>query len=261
MKTEKKNDTNEASETKTTARRDLLSSGPLAIASMMAGLFAVACKDDDETVPAPTPDGGIAPTPDGGAVADNDIAQLNALLRAEYNAITAYTAGAGLITNAVMTDQFYMLRSVIVDIAVSFQTQHRIHAAALVDSIASLSGTPVAEADVAAAFKPPAALVANPSIMNVLKFAASAERGAAVAYNQVLAGLEDAKFRYLASAIEGDESQHFIVLAALILGLAVPTLKLNSTTATQVVPKAFVRSVGTKEGQDGLELAPPNYFA
>ncbi len=197
---------------------------------------------------------GGAPT----TAPDADIAPLNALLTAEYNAITAYTAGAMLIGAAATTDKLYALRAVITDVAVKIQSEHKLHAAALVAAINSLSGTPVKEADVAAAFKPPAALVANPTISNVLKFAASAERGAAVAYNQVLAGMEDAKFRFLASSIEGDETQHFIVLAALVLGLADPGPKLNETTASVVVPEAFVSTIGT---EPGLDKGVPDYFA
>lgn len=192
------------------------------------------------------------------AAPDADIAPLNALLSAEYNAITAYTAGAGLIGAAKAADPLYALREVITDVAVSIQAQHKLHAAALVDSIQALKGTPVEEADIAAKFKAPTALTGNPTISNVLKFAASAERGAAVAYNQVLAGLEDAQLRFLASAIEGDETQHFIVLAALVLGLAAPGPNLSTTTADKVIPEPFVSTVGTK---GGLDKAPPDYFA
>jgi hypothetical protein len=203
---------------------------------------------------------GSAGMGEGGAanVPDADIDPLNALLSAEYNAITAYTAGAGLIGSAKAADPLYALREVITDIAVSIQAQHKLHAAALVDAIIGLQGTAVKEADIAAKFTAPAALVANPTISNVLKFAASAERGAAVAYNQVLAGLEDAKLRFLASAIEGDESQHFIVLAALVLGLAAPGPNLSTTTAAEVIPEAFVSTVGT---QKGLDSGVPDYFA
>jgi len=196
----------------------------------------------------------------GGAAeaADADLAPLNALLTAEYNAITAYSAGATLIAAAPSTDPLYALRQVITNIAVSIQTQHKLHAAALADAIEALDGTPVKEADVAAKFTPPAALVANPTITNVLKFAAGAERGATVAYNQVLAALEDAQLRFLASSIEGDESQHFIVLAALVLGLASPGPSLSDATAAAVVPKAFVATV---DGKSGLDMGPPDYFA
>jgi hypothetical protein len=206
--------------------------------------------------------GGMAGTagtggmPDAGA--DADIVPLNALLSAEYTAVAAYTAGAGLIMNAPMTDPLYALRQVIVDVAVSIQSQHKLHAKALVDAIVGLKGTPVVESEVAMKFKAPPELVANPSITNVLKFAAGAERGAAVAYNQVLAGLESAQLRFLASSIEGDETQHFIVIAALVLGLAAPGPMLSSTTANKVVPTAFVYTVGTDKG---LNEMPPDYFA
>lgn len=194
----------------------------------------------------------------GGPALDADVEPLKALLRAEYNAITAYTAGAGLIDAADDGDPLFALKAVIIQIAVNIQSQHRLHAEALVDAIEGLDGTPVVESEVAADFEPPAALVANPTISNVLKFAAGAERGAAIAYNQVLAGLEDARLRFLATSIEGDESQHFIVLAALVLGLADPGPNLDTDSADEVIPQAFVSTVGDV---GGLDEAPDDYFA
>jgi len=229
------------------ARRQLLGSSAAGAAALVFGLAAVACGSDDSPMPA-----GAA------GMLDADIEPLNALLAAEYNAITAYTAGAGLIADAKAADPLYALREVVTDVAVAIQAQHKLHAAALVDAIIELDGTPLKEADVAAKFAPPAALIDNPTISNVLKFAAAAERGAAVAYNQVLAGLEDSKLRFLASAIEGDESQHFIVLAALVLGLAAPGPNLSTTTAGEVVPEAFVSTIGA---QPGLDQGVPDYFA
>lgn len=251
------------------------------------GLVAIACGDDedDNKTSAKGGSGGTggkagggaggkgASTPlggEGGALGgaagaggeaasspDADIASLNALLAAEYNAITAYTAGAGLIGAAPDTDPLFGLADVIIKIAVDIQSQHKLHAQALVDAIEALAGTPVDEQSIADAFVPPTALVDNPSISNVLKFAASAERAAAVAYNQVLATLEDAKHRFIATAIEGDETQHFIVLAALVLGLADPGPNLSEQTATDVIPEAFVSAVGD---ETGLDTAPPDYF-
>lgn len=261
------------------------------------GLIAIACGDDDDDAPGgsagSTAQGGTGNTAgksSGGAMntagkgatptagkgsggstsnageagaggvpnmTDADIAPLNALLTAEYSAITAYSAGAGLINMATDEDPLYALRQVIVAIAVDIQSQHKLHAEALVDAIEALGGTPVDEEEVAAGFEPPAALVANPSISNVLKFAAGAERAAAIAYNQVLAGLEDAKHRFIAASIEGDETQHFIVLTALVLGLASPGPNLSVETAGDVVPEPFVSKVGDVTG---LETAPPDYF-
>ena len=101
--------------------------------------------------------------------------------------------GLALIGDAALAaDPLFGLKAVIVKIAVDIQSQHKLHAAALVDAIEALNGTAVVEADVAKAFKPPKALTDAPTISNVLKFAASAERGAAVAYNQVIAGYYDA---------------------------------------------------------------------
>lgn len=206
---------------------------------------------------------GASSTGEGGAggsptIEDPDIEQLNLLLAAEYNAITAYSAGATLIGAAPDTDPLFGLAEVITKIAVDIQAQHKLHAVALVDAIEALGGTPVVETDIAADFEAPQALVDNPTISNVLKYAASAERGAAIAYNQVLAGLEDAKHRFIAASIEGDETQHFIVLAALVLGLADPGPNLGLDTAEDVVPEAFVSTVGDA---GGLDTAPPDYFA
>lgn len=188
---------------------------------------------------------------------DADIEPLNALLTAEYLAIAAYSAGAGVIGAAAMDDPLFPLAQVITDIAVSFQSQHRLHAEALVAAIVGLGGEPVDETTVADTFVPPQGLLDNPTITNVLKFAAGAERSAAVAYNQVLGGLESAQQRFLATAIEGDETQHFIVLAALVLGLADPGPNLDSDSADTVVPAPFVYTVGAESGLNDL---PPDYF-
>ncbi|HEX5660133.1 MAG TPA: hypothetical protein VFX59_23215 [Polyangiales bacterium] len=79
-----------------------------------------------------------------------------------------------------------------------------------------------------------------------------------IAYNKAVEGLEAAKHRYLASAIEGDESQHFIILAALVLGLADPGPSLTVEKATLLPPKAFVRTVGSQQGLETLTSYFPN---
>jgi bacterioferritin (cytochrome b1) len=251
-------------------RRSLLASTGAGAAAAVLGLLAVACGDDEDgggSMNNPSSSssgqggsgaaGGAGQGGAGGSGSDADITPLNSLLTAEYLAVTAYTAGAGLIADAPETDPLKPLADVITAVAVDFQAQHKLHAEALAEQIVALGGTPVVEADVAATFQPPQALLDAPTIGNVLKYAASAERGAAVAYNQVIGGLEAGQLRFLASAIEGDETQHFIVLAALVLGLAGPGPELDTTTAADVVPQAFVYAVGD---QPGLESAPPDYF-
>jgi ferritin-like protein len=230
-------------------RRTLVGGGvAVAASAVLGGLVAVAaCSDSAATTSSAAQ-----------STTDADIDPLNALLTAEYDAIAAYSAGASLIMKAPDSDPLYAMRDVIVKVALDFQSHHELHAEALEEAIKDLKGTPVDEAKTQDAFKPPAALVDNPSIMNVLKFAAAAERGATVAYNQALAGMENAKYRLLASSIGGDESQHFIVLAALVLGLAAPGPKLSADTADELVPQAFVATIDEYEG---LDKAPPDYFA
>ncbi len=235
------------------ARRDVVHGGAgLAMAALL-GIVASACSSDK-----PGADNGAGGMGGGSAADDADVESLNALLTAEYRAIAAYTAGAGLITGAADSDPLYALRTVIVDIAASIQSQHKLHAAALIDAIEGLAGAPVDEDEAASGLVIPSALTDNPTISNVLKFAAGAERGAAVAYNQTVGVLEDAKFRFLASSIEGDESQHFITLAALVLGLAAPGPELSEETADQVFPAAFVYKVGAEAGLDSM---PVDYFS
>jgi hypothetical protein len=259
------------------ARRKLFGSG-LAAASAMFGLVAAACSDDDEdktpggdgSVPAGKPDGsvdagldsGIIATPDGGGDAgavDADVTLLNALLTAEHKAIAAYTAGAGLIAAAPSTDPLITYKDGITKIAVHFQDQHKLHRDALIETINGLKGAPVTEAAALTGFAAPAVLTGNPTILNVLKFAAGAERQAAIAYNEVVSGLEAAKNRFLATIIEGDESQHFIVLTAVIAGLVdlpAPAAFTDAAVAL-VVPQAFVYTRGANKG---LNEAPPNFF-
>lgn len=56
-----------------------------------------------------------------------------------------------------------------------------------------------------------------------MKLACNAQRAAAVAYNQVLKGMTSKTNRFIAAAIEGDETQHYVVLVALIEVLVKPT--------------------------------------
>lgn len=179
---------------------------------------------------------------DGGDAAD--IAALNALAAAEYKAIDAYRQGA-----AVLQTDSSALGQLALAVAVEFQKDHNEHVALLVQMIAKLKGTPVTSAD--NTFTLPAGFVA--STTNVLKLAANEERRAAIAYNQVLKGLSTANHRFIAAAIQGDESAHYAVLVALIEGLAVPTAALTTSLADQVVPRAWASSTADFGGSAGFE--------
>jgi rubrerythrin len=176
---------------------------------------------------------------------DADVASLNALLAAEYKAIDAYTQGAGVLATD-MSD----LGKLVLAVAVEFQKDHREHATLLDKTIKALGGTPTAEAT--NKFTLPTGFVA--STTNVMKLACNEERRAAIAYNQVLKGLVNKTNRFIAAAIQGDETQHYVVLAALIEGLAVPTANLTPTmNADKVVPQAFVSNTSAQGGGNGLQ--------
>jgi hypothetical protein len=209
----------------------------------VAGLAAAAsaCSDDDEPTPQPPP------TP------NKDVEQLNALLSAEYKAIDAYAQGAAVLTDQKdngPTQEARDLAALVLAVAVEFRNDHQAHAALLEKTVRDLQGTPVSQAD--SKFTLPAGF--KPSTLNVMKLAANAERSAAIAYNGVIRELSAANLRFLGSAIEGDETQHFMVLYALIEGLAVPTASLSPTmNADQVVPRAFVSSTASLGGGEGLQ--------
>ncbi len=207
-----------------------------------AGAALAACGSTGGT----TTDGGVT---DGGTTMDAgmnaDIANLNALLVAEYKAIDAYTQGAAVLAMD-MTD----LGKLVLAVAVEFQKDHKEHAALLDKTIKALGGTPTTEA--ANKFTLPTGF--KPSTPNVMKLACNEERKAAIAYNQVLKGLQTKNNRFIAAAIQGDETQHYVVLVALIEGLAVPTTALTATmNADKVVPQAFVSATTDLGGGSGLQ--------
>jgi hypothetical protein len=191
--------------------------------------------------------GGTMMNPDGGSDAGTnaDIASVNALLAAEYKAIDAYAQGA-----AVLMQDSSALGQLVLAVAVRFQQDHKDHAALLDKTVKALGGTPVKEAD--HKFTLPTGFVA--STTNVMKLACNEERRAAVAYNQVIKGLVNKDNRFIAAAIQGDETMHYVALAALIEGLAVPTANLTPTmNADKVVPAAFVSSTSSVGGGAGLQ--------
>lgn len=174
-----------------------------------------------------------------------DIASVNALLAAEYKAIDAYTQGAGVL----QTDSS-ALGKLVLAVAVEFQKDHKDHAVLLDATVKALGGTPTTEAE--NKFTLPTGFVANTT--NVMKLACNEERRAAVAYNQVIKGLTDKNNRFIAAAIQGDETMHYVVLGALIEGLAVPTASLTPTSnADQVVPRAYASNTSSMGGTAGLE--------
>ena len=191
----------------------------------------------------------------GGAGSLNPNAEhLNTLLASTYHMTTAYTAITGLISDAPATDPLITLREVLVQIVTSVQAQHRLHASRLVEE---LGAEAISEASVVAQFTAPPGLIANTSISNALKFVAGAERDAAVLGNRTLSEISDPELRALASSIEGNQTQHFVLLAALVAGLVVAGPNLDKAHAATLFPAAFAGSAGKNQG---LDTTPPDYF-
>lgn len=179
----------------------------------------------------------------------DDVAVLNALLSAEYAAVKAYDAGAGILMDPPEGDPLATAAPTVLAVAVHFQQQHRDHAVQLAARITADGGTPVEEASVM--FTPPAGF--TPSVLNVIRLAANAEKDAAVAYNQVLAEVDSQMHASLIASIGGVEAQHFIVLS-LVAQQVVQATEATAAMAMELTPTAFV--VSPAGGVDGLSMIP-----
>lgn len=175
-----------------------------------------------------------------------DVASLNALLTAEYQAIAAYTVGIGVFSSPPTGDPNASVAPVAASIATHFKSQHQDHATKLAALITSLQGTPVSQATVL--FTPPMGFTAT--VINVIKLAANLEKGAAIAYITALKTISAATNAEVVAAIGGVETQHFIVLFLLANGLITPGA-MAASMANSVVPESFVTSVGA--GTTGLD--------
>jgi hypothetical protein len=273
------------------ARRELLAAGVASAASALCAMLAAACSVDDggtqsavDSAVPPTPDSSVpgidaglldssvsdaalpidaaapvdAAAPiDAAREPDVDSGPLNTLLAIAYELATAYGACGVLIQGAPSTDTFAAWAAVLRDVTVSFQAHAEAHAQQLAAAIVNLGGKPISEQEVTSKFKAPNALRKNPTIANVARYAASLERAAAISCNRTIGQLEASYYRYLVSAIEGVQTQHFALWLSVLAGIAEPGPQFDASKADEVVPTALVRKV---EKQPGLDTLPPRYF-
>ncbi len=183
-----------------------------------------------------------------------DAAILNGLLAAEYQAIKAYDAGAGILMHPPAGDVAAAAAPVALAIALHFQSQHRDHSVKLSALITSLNGTPVSEASVN--FIPPMGFMGT--VTNVIKLATNAEKGAAVAYMNALKNITSQTAANVVAAIGGGETQHFIVLFLVANGVVAPNM-MTAMMASDIVLQSFVTTVGA--GTTGLDSVPDFTFA
>ena len=129
--------------------------------------------------------------------AESDTRILNTALGAELEAIAAYQVGA----------ESGLLQKPVQDLAVTFQGHHKEHADVLAKTIAKLGGKPVA-AKSKYTFPTETLKTQN----DVLRFAATLEKGAVSAYLGAVPVFGDRDLAKAAASILGDEAMHWAIL-------------------------------------------------
>ena len=139
-----------------------------------------------------------------------DIGILNVALGLEHEGINAYTLGA----------KSGLLQKPVLDIALKFQDDHKVHRDLLIGAIQKLGGKPVEEKSLDAYAK---ALNAGTlkTQEDVLKLALGLELGATNAYLGVIPSFKDHSFAKVAARLAADEVAHWAVLNN-ALGLPLP---------------------------------------
>ncbi len=132
-----------------------------------------------------------------GSGAEADVRILNTALGAELEAIAAYQVGA----------ESGLLQKPVLDLAVTFQGHHKEHADVLAKTIAKLGGKAVA-AKAKYAFP----VETLKSQADVLRFAATLEKGAVSAYLGAVPVFGDRDLAKAAASILGDEAMHWAIL-------------------------------------------------
>ena len=143
--------------------------------------------------------------------AESDVRILNTALGAELEAVAAYQVGA----------ESGLLQKPVLDLAVTFQGHHKEHAEVLRSTIAKLGGKPV---EAKAKYTFPVETLKTQA--DVLKFAASLEKGAVSAYLGAVPLFSNRDLSKAAASILGDEAMHWAIL--------------RNAVGEQPVPGAFV---------------------
>jgi rubrerythrin len=133
---------------------------------------------------------------DGSSTAD-DVRILNSALGAELEAIAAYQVGA----------ESGLLQKPVLDLAVTFQGHHKEHADLLAGTIVKLGGKAVSAKD---KYVFPTDKLKSQA--DVLRFAATLEKGAVSAYLGAVPLFGNRDLAHAAASILGDEAMHWAVL-------------------------------------------------
>jgi rubrerythrin len=133
----------------------------------------------------------------GSESTQGDVRILNTALAAELEAIAAYQVGA----------ESGLLQKPVLDLAVTFQGHHKEHADVLSKTIAKLGGKPVLAKS---KYTFPTETLKNQT--DVLRFAASLEKGAVSAYLGAVPVFGNRDLAKAAASILGDEAMHWAIL-------------------------------------------------
>jgi rubrerythrin len=133
----------------------------------------------------------------GNKSTDSDVRILNTALGAELEAIAAYQVGA----------ESGLLQKPVLDLAVTFQGHHKEHADVLSKTILKLGGAPVS-----AKTKYTFPTESLKTQADVLRFAATLEKGAVSAYLGAVPVFGNRDLAKAAASILGDEAMHWAIL-------------------------------------------------
>lgn len=142
-----------------------------------------------------------------GKGAESDLRILNTALGAELEAIAAYQVGA----------ESGLLQKPVLDLAVTFQGHHKQHAELLSNTIKKLGGHAVSAKD---KYNFPLETLKNQT--DVLRFAASLEKGAVSAYLGAIPIFGNRDLAKAAGSILGDEAMHWAILRNAVGDAPVP---------------------------------------
>ena len=132
-----------------------------------------------------------------GKSGESDVRILNTALGAELEAIAAYQVGA----------ESGLLQKPVLDLALTFQGHHKEHADVLAKTIAKLGGKAVSAKD---KYSFPTETLKTQA--DVLRFAATLEKGAVSAYLGAVPVFGNRDLAKAAASILGDEAMHWAIL-------------------------------------------------
>ena len=144
----------------------------------------------------------------GNASTEADARILNTALGAELEAIAAYQVGA----------ESGLLQKPVLELAVTFQDHHKQHADLLAKTVTKLGGKPVAAK---AKYTFPTETLKSQA--DVLRFAATLEKGAVSAYLGAVPLFANRDLAKAAASILGDEAMHWAVLRQALGEVPVPS--------------------------------------